>query len=71
MTISGGKHAIGHFELDDTEYEEAWNALYGTWLPDSGYQPDDGPPFEMYLNDPKEHPQNKCIVDIYLPVKPL
>ena len=71
MTISGGKYVIGHFELDDTEYEEAWNALYGAWLPESGYKPDDGPPFEMYLNDPKEHPRHKSIVDIYIPVKPL
>ena len=71
MTIPGGKYAIGHFELDDTEYEEAWNALYGNWLPESGYQPDDGPPFELYHNDPKEHLQQKCIVDIYMPVKPL
>lgn len=71
MTIPGGKYAITHFEIDDTEYEDAWNVLYGTWLPGSGYQPDDKPPFEMYLNDPKEHPRHKHIVDIYMPVKQL
>ena len=26
---------------------------------------------ELYLNDPKEHPENKHIVDICFPVKPL
>ncbi len=71
MTIPGGKYAIAHFEIDDTEYEDAWNALYGTWLPGSGYRPDDRPPFEMYLNDPKEHPHHRHVVDIYMPVKPL
>lgn len=71
MTLAGGKCAVGHFELADNEYEDAWNALYGTWLPESGYQPDDRPSFELYLNDPKEHPEHKCIVDIYMPVKPL
>jgi AraC family transcriptional regulator len=43
----------------------------GDWLPDSGYQPDDRPCYELYHNDPKEHPENKCIVDICIPVKPL
>jgi AraC family transcriptional regulator len=71
MTIAGGKYAVGHFELSGDEYEAAWNSLYGTWLPESGYQPDDRPTFEMYLNDPKEHPENKAVVDIYMPVKPL
>jgi len=71
MTIQGGKYAVGHFELSGGEYEAAWSALYGTWLPESGYQPDDRPTFEMYLNDPKEHPEHKAVVDIYMPVKPL
>ena len=71
MNIQGGKYAVGHFELADDEYEAAWSALYGTWLPESGYQPDDRPTFEMYLNDPKEHPEHKAIVDIYMQVKPL
>jgi AraC family transcriptional regulator len=71
MTIPGGTYAVGHFEISDKEYEDAWNALYGIWLPKSGYQPEDGLAFESYLNDPGEHPENKCIVDIYMPVKPL
>jgi len=71
MEIPGGKCAVGHFELNSDEYEEAWKSIYGGWLPDSGYQPDDRPPFELYLNDPKTHPEGKCIVDICVPVKPL
>jgi AraC family transcriptional regulator len=70
MTIPGGTYAIAHFEIDQDEYEAAWNALYGIWLPESGHQPDnDRPPFELYLNDPREHPQHKHIIDIYLPLK--
>lgn len=59
------------FEIDADGYETAWNAIYGGWLPESGYQPADGPCFEMCLNNPKEHPQHKHIVDICIPVKPL
>jgi AraC family transcriptional regulator len=70
MTIPGGMYAIAHFELDPTEYEAAWQALYGLWLPGSGYLPGTKKPtFEVYLNDPREHPEHKHIVDIYLPVK--
>jgi len=71
MTIAGGKYAVGHFELSPDEYPEAWNTLCGVWMPESGYQPTDNPCFELYLNDPKQHPENKCIVDICIPVKPL
>ncbi|HDS46092.1 MAG TPA: GyrI-like domain-containing protein [Methanomicrobia archaeon] len=70
MTLPDGTYAIAHFEIDQDEYEAAWNALYGLWLPESGYQPDNyRAPFELYLNDPREHPQHKHIVDIYLPLE--
>jgi len=71
MIIEGGTYAVAHFEISDNEYESAWASVYGKWLPDSGYQPVDRPCFELYLNDPKEHPENKHIVDIHIPVKPL
>lgn len=71
MKVAGGKYAVGHFELSDDQYPEAWKSIYGGWLPESGYQPDDGPPFEIYMNDPRQHPEGKCLVDICIPVKPL
>lgn len=70
MKISAGKYAIGHFEIKSDQFQEAWNSIYGDWLPGSGYQPDDGVCFELYLNDPNQHPENLHIVDIYVPVKP-
>ena len=71
MTIPGGKYAVAHFEIRPDQYEDAWNAVFAGWLPESGYQPDDRLCYEMYLNDPKEHPEGRCIVDICVPVKPL
>jgi AraC family transcriptional regulator len=71
MLVPGGKYAIGHFEIDDEQYEAAWNGIFGSWLPESGYQCDDRACFEMCLNKPDEHPEGKHIVDIYIPVKPL
>jgi AraC family transcriptional regulator len=69
--IRAGKYAIAHFEIKADQYEDAWNAVFKDWLPESGYQFDDGPCCEHYLNDPGEHPENLHIVDICVPVKPL
>ena len=68
MTIAPGKYAIARFILSGSEFQEAWSWVYGTWLPQSGYQPDDRPCFEMY---PEEEKNGKFTVDICIPVKPL
>lgn len=71
MKIEGWQYAVGHFEIDASEYGEAWNTLMGGWLPESGFQCDDRHLYELYLNNPEEHPEKKHLVDIYVPVKPL
>ena len=71
LVIPAGKYALARFELTDKEFGEAWNWVYGEWLPQSGYEPDDRPCFEMYLNDPKDHPEHKCVVDICAPIRPM
>ncbi len=71
MTIPGGNYAVARFELASDEYEAAWDAVFGGWLPESGYQPADGLSLEIYRNDPGQHPEGKHLVDICVPVKPL
>lgn len=71
MTMDAGKYAVATFTLDPSEYGQAWNWLMGVWFPSSGYQPDDRPCFETYLNDPKQHPDRKHIVEIWEPVRSL
>lgn len=70
-TIPAGRYAVARFELLPSQYAEAWEALMAAWLPESGYQPADGPCFERYLGDPKQHPEGKQLVELGLPVKPL
>lgn len=70
MVIPSGKYAVSHFEIQQDEYKGAWDFLYGEWLLNSGYKPRDAYPFEMYKNDPRQHPENKHIVDIYVPIEP-
>ncbi len=71
LTIPAGKYAMAHFEINQDEYQQAWDYVFGKWLPESGYQPDDGPCYEQCLNDPEKHPEHKHIVDICIPVRPL
>lgn len=71
LTIQGGKYAIARFEIANDEFDDAWGLVYGTWLPESGYQPEDKPAFELFHNAPHEHPQRKIIVDLCIPIKPL
>lgn len=69
-TLKAGKYAVGHFEIKETEFEEAWNTMC-SWFTESGYQPGDACSYELYHNDYKEHPEHRFIVDICIPVKPL
>ena len=71
MMIPGGKYAMARFEISPDRYGDAWNAVFGGWFPESGYQPADGPGYELYHNNPEEHPERKHIFDIVVPVKPL
>jgi len=68
MDIEGGTYAVASFELNGKQFAEAWQWVYSEWLPQSGYQPDDKAPFEMY---PKKPENNIYYTDICIPVKPL
>jgi AraC family transcriptional regulator len=70
MTVQSGKYAIGHFEIVETQFEQAWNTMC-LWLTESGYEPGDGYPYELYYNDHTQHPECKFILDICIPVKTL
>ena len=71
MEIPGGRFAVAHFEIAADQFGQAWETFMRDWLPSSGYQPDDRMCYEVYLNDPKQHPKGKYIVDICEPVRPL
>jgi AraC family transcriptional regulator len=66
MEIEGGKYAVAHYELLPQEFPQAWRWLFGTWFPNSGYQPDDKLPFEVYHGRPVN---GRLTVDICVPVK--
>ena len=70
--ITGGQYAV--ISLTDATMDEcgqAWDEVFNHWLPESGYQPDDGGYYCNHLNDPEQHPQKLHNVEMYLPVKAL
>lgn len=68
MEIEAAKYAIARFELTGQDFQKAWEWMYGQWLPNSGYQPDNKPYFETY---PEEPSGEKFIVDFCIPIRPL
>jgi len=68
--IPAGTAAVLRFEGPREQIPSAYGALYGEWLPQSGYQPTDTPCYEVYYGNPEIRPG--CMAfDICMLVKPL
>ncbi len=68
LTINKGKCIVGRFEITPYEFEKSWTSLF-IWMNENGYKKGKENPFEIYHNDYREHPENKFIVDMYVPVE--
>jgi AraC family transcriptional regulator len=53
-----------------TRINAAVRALYAQWLPDSGYEPDDRPTLEHYLNSPRKVAPAALRTDLLIPIRP-
>ena len=69
--IPGGKYAVLRFAGSGREIGPAWTSIYRDWLPDSGYQPDDRPCFELYEERHQCQSGGGFACDICIPVRPL
>jgi len=69
--LEGGPYGTARMRIRANQFIEAWDTLMGGWLPGSGYQPDDRPRFEFYLDDPVADPDGWIAVEICLAVRPL
>lgn len=67
--LRGGPYAKLSYTGPYADMRSAYRWFLGVWLPASGYEPDDAPIFEAYLNDPREVPQSELRTDIHLPLK--
>ena len=71
MKLEGGLYAVGHFQIQQEQYGDAWNYMYQEWVTGSGYVPRNSYPFEVYRNDPNTDERHINVVDIYVPIEPI
>jgi AraC family transcriptional regulator len=70
--LPGGKCAILTFRGAAREIERGWQDFFGSWLPGSGYQPDDRPCFELYRTTETVDPATGVFTcELGIPVRPL
>lgn len=71
QVLPGGTYVVMHAELTGPQdYGPAWHAVVG-WTEKRDYDVDmSRPSYEIYLNNPEEHPEKHHILDICLSVKP-
>ena len=72
MDVPGGTYAVSAWSGTAHEIEDAWHSLYRTWLPRSGYEPDDRPCLEVYRGGPEvEGRPGAFRCDLCVPVRPI
>ncbi|MEQ8825941.1 MAG: AraC family transcriptional regulator [Filomicrobium sp.] len=66
--VAGGKYAVMEHKGPYATLGAAYDWLYGKWLPESGEEPRDAPPVEIYVNDPATTAPADLRTDICLPI---
>lgn len=67
--VPGGRYAVLHFKGPYAGLQAAYEYLYGSWLPESGEEPEDSPPVEVYLNNPADTAPDDLLTEICVPLK--
>lgn len=72
MDIEAGRYGVHRFSGRAEDIALAYGAMYGKWLPRSGYLPDDRPGIELYPASMLDcEPGAPLSFDICVPIKPL
>jgi len=67
--IRGGRYAVVLHIGSYAELERPYKWLYGTWLQQSGEEPDNAPIVEEYLKDARTVPPSELETEIWLPLR--
>lgn len=66
--VAGGTYAVLEHKGPYANLKAAYDWFYGKWLPETGLEPKDEPPLEVYINDPKTTPSADLRTEIRLPL---
>jgi AraC family transcriptional regulator len=69
QSIAGGDYAVYIHRGPFSELHDAYQRIYGQWLPGSGREVQFAPSLEVYLDDPQTTPPEKCRTEIRIPLK--
>ena len=69
VLIRGDESAVLVMKGAYTGLQEAYEWLYGQWLPQSGRMPADQPSYEVYLNSPMDTAPANLLTQIYVPIQ--
>jgi AraC family transcriptional regulator len=71
MKLAGSKCVVAHVACAAEQIRVVFIYLYHDWLVDSGYQPADLPPYEVYQPECDTTPAGQYVLDICIPIVPL
>ena len=69
VRLPGGRHAVLTYTGPYAGLPAAYDQLYSVWLPNSGEEPADSPPFEVYLNSPMDTAPDALMTEICMPLR--
>lgn len=69
VRIEGGLYAAHRFVGPYALIAPTFRALFGGWLPRSGYEPDDRPALEFYRSRPSPDRQHEYVTDLMIPIR--
>ena len=65
--IETTKCIVSRLEITPFEFQQAWESSFA-FMVENGYKKSEIDPFEIYYNNSAEHPENKFIVDLCIPI---
>jgi AraC family transcriptional regulator len=68
LTIAASRCATYTFKGPYSELDKPYRWLYDTWLPQSGQEVGNNPPYEEYLNDARSTPPTELLTKICIPL---
>jgi len=69
LTLPAGLYAVFHYVGSSVDAENIFQFIYGTWLPESGFQLDSRPHFEV-LGEKYKNGDPSSEEDIWIPIVP-
>lgn len=71
LRLPGSKCLVARVTCTAEQIQPVYMYLYRDWLVDSGFQPDNLPPYEVYLSAPDPVSGGQFVMDVYIPIVPL